>query len=207
MATTTSYEIHPAIGIARLGPSHECFLGPGPLNQKDEDQQKNNQSGKLKRWRAREIDGIKPLLSYRDKTGKLKRQAVRFRVFKVGARQTNKEITSCKEMHGAGVTIAGSCTLSTARQRRRGLLMTAVRGSGGQYQHKLLRNPDVRGKTRTTGHQCRQTVAKGQSAATAQLLQGKFMGRTAVTLGHARTDNEGRLLVAGGYGISRVGKR
>ena len=39
----------------------------------------------------------------------------------------------------------------------------------------------------------------GNGIATAQVLQGKFMGKT-VTLGHAWTDDEGRLLVAGGSG-------
>ncbi len=57
---TTSYEIHPAIGIARVGSSRApgedgYFLGPEP--------------------------GVSPPQQYRDKAGNLKRQAARFRVF------------------------------------------------------------------------------------------------------------------------------
>ena len=57
----TEYEIHPAIGIARLGSSSltssdGVFLGPEP-------------------------GGLRPT-RYRDPEGNLKRQAARFRVFK-----------------------------------------------------------------------------------------------------------------------------
>jgi hypothetical protein len=57
----TSYEIHPAIGVARLGSStlcaeDGCFVGPEP--------------------------GIPPPARYRDAQGDLKRQAARFRVFR-----------------------------------------------------------------------------------------------------------------------------
>jgi hypothetical protein len=54
MATT--YEVHPAIGIARVGPSQEFFLAPEP--------------------------GADPPPSYRDGGGDLLRQAARFRVFR-----------------------------------------------------------------------------------------------------------------------------
>lgn len=52
----TSYEIHPSIGIARVGTSTEFFIGPEP-------------------------DGSPPD-RYRDGTGALRRQAARFRVFR-----------------------------------------------------------------------------------------------------------------------------
>ena len=55
MATT--YEIHPAIGIARVGTSTDDFVGPEP--------------------------GGTPPASYRDPAGNLLRQAARFRVFRV----------------------------------------------------------------------------------------------------------------------------
>jgi L-Lysine epsilon oxidase N-terminal/L-lysine epsilon oxidase C-terminal domain len=55
-----TYEIHPAIGIARVGSSHAdsdegFFIGPEP--------------------------GYSPPVNYRDSTGNLKRQAARFRIF------------------------------------------------------------------------------------------------------------------------------
>jgi len=51
-----SFEIHPTIGIARVGPSAEFFVGPEP--------------------------GREPPAGYRDANGDLLRQAARFRVFR-----------------------------------------------------------------------------------------------------------------------------
>lgn len=56
MANTTSFEIHPAIGIARVGNSTEFFVGPEP--------------------------GVGPPPKYRDASGQLLRQAARFRIFR-----------------------------------------------------------------------------------------------------------------------------
>jgi hypothetical protein len=59
--TSTTFEIHPAIGVARLGSSRDpgdlgFFYGPEP--------------------------GVAPPEAYRDPVGDLKRQAARFRVFR-----------------------------------------------------------------------------------------------------------------------------
>jgi hypothetical protein len=51
----TTYEIHPSIGISRVGTSDQFFLGPEP--------------------------GVPPPTTYRDQKGKLLRQAARFRIF------------------------------------------------------------------------------------------------------------------------------
>jgi hypothetical protein len=56
MALTTTYEVHPTIGIARVGPSPEHFVGPEPGRDRPP--------------------------SYRDAGGRLLRQAARFRVFR-----------------------------------------------------------------------------------------------------------------------------
>src|SRR5215218_8703296 len=52
---TVQFEIHPSIGISRVGPSEQFFLGPEP--------------------------NVAPPTRYRDESGKLLRQAARFRVF------------------------------------------------------------------------------------------------------------------------------
>ncbi len=67
-----SFEIHPSIGIARLGTSQDFFIGPEP-------------------------DGARPA-SYRDGAGDLLRQAARFRVFdcqrdEEGVLQSASEVT------------------------------------------------------------------------------------------------------------------
>jgi hypothetical protein len=54
MATT--YEVHPAVGIARVGPSQEFDVAPAP--------------------------GADPPQTYRDAGGDLLRQAAHFRVFR-----------------------------------------------------------------------------------------------------------------------------
>src|SRR4051794_7261725 len=62
----TSYEIHPAIGIARLGSSDEYFFGPEP----------DLQSVTHGRYSRSKLPW-----DFRDSEGRLKRQAARFRVF------------------------------------------------------------------------------------------------------------------------------
>jgi hypothetical protein len=69
----TTFEIHPAIGIARVGNSNDSFVGPEP--------------------------GGMPPTSYRDGAGNLLRQAARFRVFQCeraddGTLQSATEITA-----------------------------------------------------------------------------------------------------------------
>ena len=72
MAATTTFEIHPAIGIARVGNSTKFFVGPEP--------------------------GAKPPPKYRDTSGQLLRQAARFRIFRctrsAGRLQSAVEVTA-----------------------------------------------------------------------------------------------------------------
>jgi L-Lysine epsilon oxidase N-terminal/L-lysine epsilon oxidase C-terminal domain len=79
--TMTEYEIHPAIGIARLGSSRLTseegfFLGPEP--------------------------GILPPSKYRDPEGNLKRQAARFRVFEC-RRDDQRRLVDASEVTLASV--------------------------------------------------------------------------------------------------------
>jgi hypothetical protein len=69
-----SLEIHPGIGIARLGTSDEFFLAPEP--------------------------DTAPPEKYRDATGSLKRQAARFRVFFCD-RDANGQLRSARELTAA----------------------------------------------------------------------------------------------------------
>jgi hypothetical protein len=67
----TTFEIHPAVGIARVGTSAESFVGPEP--------------------------GTAPPAGYRDKAGNLLRQAARFRVFRC-TRATDGTLRSATEV-------------------------------------------------------------------------------------------------------------
>jgi len=207
MATTMTYEIHPAIGIARLGASNECFLAPEPnCVQSDYDQPaKITDAAKLKRWAAREIDGTTLLQKYRDNPGKLKRQAVRFRVFKVERDTLTKSVVTCQEMHGAGVTVNWKVQLKNRKAAALRFLDDRFDPSAVNQDSQYLRNPDVTGaanRNKLLVIDSKIQSPTGNDVANAQVLQGKFMDSIPVTLGHAWTDNEGRLLVAGGFGQS-----
>jgi hypothetical protein len=67
----TTFEVHPAIGIARVGTSVQHFVGPEP----DEE----------------------PPSRYRDAAGELLRQAARFRVFEC-ERDDNNALLACREV-------------------------------------------------------------------------------------------------------------
>jgi hypothetical protein len=69
-----TFEIHPSIGIARVGTSAQFFLGPEP--------------------------GVAPPDKYRDNAGALKRQAARFRVFECD-RAADGTLTSATEVDAA----------------------------------------------------------------------------------------------------------
>ncbi len=77
MATTT-FEVHPAIGIARVGNSPDFFVGPEP--------------------------GAGPPAQYRDAAGRLLRQAARFRIFRV-SRAGDGSLRSAKEVTAADATV------------------------------------------------------------------------------------------------------
>ena len=84
-----TFEIHPSIGIARLGTSAQFFLGPEP--------------------------GVDPPDRYRDNSGALKRQAARFRVFECD-RAADGTLTSATEIDAsAGATIAWTVHLANRK--------------------------------------------------------------------------------------------
>jgi len=78
MAETTTFEIHPAIGIARAGTSAEFFIGPEPRTA--------------------------PPSGYRDASGHLLRQAARFRIFRC-RRRADGTLTSATEVRAADAEI------------------------------------------------------------------------------------------------------
>src|SRR5471032_2021556 len=104
MANVTTYEVHPAIGIARVGPSQQVFFAPEPNCAQP---QYDGPGAVPKPSRT------PPPPAYRDNQGLLMRQAARFRVFKVVRDAQTKAITACEELHaGNGATIEWSVHLA-----------------------------------------------------------------------------------------------
>src|SRR6267154_5152237 len=74
----STYRIHPAIGVARVGNSPEFFIGP-------------EHPGVPGNWDAT----AQRFLPFKDDQGRVKRQAARFRVFEVDdAGRTVREVTT-----------------------------------------------------------------------------------------------------------------
>jgi hypothetical protein len=166
MATSriATVKIHPAIGIARLGNSPAAFfIGP-------------------------EKPGVhrRPNGGYRDKQGRIKRQAARFRLF--GYDKKGKlvgEITA----RDAQIT----WTVELANKK------AAWRQFDGLNRNAPPRNPAVANRNSlkiTPGE--RSLNGPNQVA---MFDSGQFLG-VVVPLGEIRTDQHNRLLVLGGFGKS-----
>ncbi len=164
VSTITSIKIHPAIGIARLGNSQtEYFIGP----------EKPGYS------RA-------PTGGYRDAAGRIKRQAVRFRLY--GYDKKGKLV---QEITRTDASITWSVHLANKKaawHQFDGLNPnTPLRNAAVNDRHSLIIDPGSRS-------------LNGPNQA-AQFDTGHFLG-TVVPLGEMRTDSQGRLLVLGGFGLS-----
>jgi hypothetical protein len=159
-----SAKIHPAIGVARVGNSPEYFLGP-------------------------EIPGVRPTGPFRDAEGRIKRQAVRYRVFGYDAQgRAVKELTA----RDADITWTVHVTNGKA----------ASQFSGLRDKKKIkLRNRKVKNRAELIIDPGPRSIrGRNQSA---PFDGGKFRSLE-VPLGRMLTeDNEdARLIVLGGFGQS-----
>jgi hypothetical protein len=165
----TTFEIHPAIGIARVGNSKDCFVGPEP--------------------------GGAPPPKYRDRSGKLLRQAVRFRVFRCertpkGALKSATELTADQAQISWTVHLVngkGAAEEFPPVATRRAIAEPRLRNAGHSGRGELVIDPGPR------------TVSASQPRAVFD--KGTFLG-TPVPLGELRREADGRLLVLGGFGAS-----
>ncbi len=114
------YEIHPAIGIARVGSSllsseDGFFLGPEP--------------------------GVPPPANYRDSAGNLKRQAARFRVFAC-RRNEQRRLVEAAELTHASVK---SLTWTVRLANRKGVARRQYATKPGFRNNATGRDDDDRG--------------------------------------------------------------
>lgn len=172
--------IYPAIGIARVGDSpDDYFIGPEVPNRIENDPS-----------------------FYRDKTGRIKRQAARFRLYGLNEQgEVIKELTSEDadiewRVHVANkksawynfdlaFDIPAANSLASEKRNARYVL---------EDRKKLVIDP---GERRIAGTNTNRT---GEENAY-KFDTGRFVGKT-VYLGELRTDKAGRLIFLGGRGLS-----
>ncbi|MEU0793019.1 LodA/GoxA family CTQ-dependent oxidase [Amycolatopsis sp. NPDC005961] len=160
--------IHPAIGIARVGNSPEGhFIGPE------------------RRWdRSAPEDG-----SYKDGSGRIKRQVARFRLFAYDERGVPSEL-----VEGPGVEITWTVHLVNAKAAARLFRPDSTRNRS--YSRDALGDLVIDPGPRTVDRRRRR----------AEFDTGEFTLRgrrpQRVPLGEIRLDDEGRLLVFGGAGAA-----
>jgi hypothetical protein len=182
-----SVAIYPSIGVARVGNSpDDFFFGP-------------------------EVPGAEPIDPdrFRDRKGRIKRQAARFRLYGLDARgKVVREITSDEAEITWTVHVAN--TKAAWFQFDQAMDVPASEGkvSGATATVSLLRNPQINlgerdqlvidpGPRTITGAGTNPT---GDDA-TYAFDTGKFAGKS-VYLGELRTDQAGRLVFLGGRGLS-----
>jgi hypothetical protein len=173
--TIVKAAIYPSIGIARVGNSPTgWYLGPevpDPLPQ--------------------------PPGFYRDKSGALKREAARFRVYGLDASDT-----IVRELTAADAEIAWTVQLANTKAAWYGfqLALDIPEASAEGSTPTTLRNPQVSDRASLAITPRARTVS-GRKQGDQRFDDGTFMGKP-VTLGAIRTDEAGRLVVLGGHGVS-----
>ena len=171
--------IYPPIGVARVGNSpDEFFLGPEVADPRPE-----------------------PPGFYRDANGALKRQAVRFRVY--GLNAAGRPVA---ELNLSNAAIEWTVHLVNQKAAWYQFQLALDIPEAADAPPTLLRNAVATDRAALTidpGE--RQIVGRDASGGPEYVFDtGKFMG-TPVYLGELRTDNDGRLIVLGGHGVSASG--
>jgi hypothetical protein len=168
--------IYPAIGVARIGNSQdEFFLGPEVVDPLAE-----------------------PWGFYRDSAGALKRQATRFRVYGL-----NAEGRAVCELNASSAKVHWKVHLANKKAAWYQFQLALDIPEAASAPPSLLRNPTVADRSSLIiDPGARHISGRNQHGGPAHTFDtGKFVG-TPVYLGELRTDEEGRLIVLGGRGVS-----
>ncbi|GGL00325.1 LodA/GoxA family CTQ-dependent oxidase [Deinococcus radiotolerans] len=166
--------IYPSIGVARVGNSEEFFVGP-------------------------EVPDPEPLApgSYRDGQKRLKRQAARFRVYGCNARG---EIV--RELSGGhdDVEIEWTVQLANTKAAWYGFQLALDIPEANYAPPTTLRNPGVADRATLAITPQPRRLGRGE-AGPQRFDDGAFRG-VPVYLGEIRQDEQARLTVLGGLGVS-----
>ncbi|MDC3960236.1 LodA/GoxA family CTQ-dependent oxidase [Polyangium jinanense] len=166
------YKIHPGIGVARVGDSSDAFfIGPEIPGE---------------RGVVPTPKGEQPVERYKDASGRILRQAARFRVYEY-ERTDKGALRLLREITAADAEITWHVRLANRKAASKG------------FASEMPRNPDVPEEELVIAPVFDPIVGANQTAVASRAA--RFMG-TEVYLGELRTDAAGRLLVLGGHGHS-----
>lgn len=167
--------IYPPIGICRVGNSPKGFyIGP-------------------------EVPDPPPLDpgAYRDKQGRLKREAARFRIYGL-----NAQGEAVKELTADDAEIEWSVELANQKSAWYEFQLALDVPEAVDASPTLLRNATVSDRSALRIEPGERKISGKKTAGKKYAFDnGKFMGKR-VYLGELRTDEAGRLLVLGGRGVS-----
>jgi hypothetical protein len=168
--------IHPSIGVARVGNSEHAYI-----------------------FAPEVVDPLPdPPGSYRDETGALKRQAVRFRVYGLSA-----DGGVVAELTAANSSINWTVHLANKKAAWYQFQLALDVPEAASAPPSLLRNMSIGDRAALTIDPGPRHVS-GRNAGGGPghtFDTGRFMGKP-VYLGEVRTDDDGRLVVLGGRGVS-----
>lgn len=169
--------IYPPIGVMRVGNSEsEHFIGP----LVDEPEVKDDP------------------YAYRDKTGAIKRQAAQFRIYGLNAAgKAIKELT----MDNADITWHSHLANQKSSWYQFQIALDIPDANNPDIPPSLLRNIDVKNRKKLLIDGGKRKVSE-RNVTEGKTFKGKFMGER-VYLGEMQTDEQGRLLMLGGYGKSK----
>ncbi len=169
--------IYPPIGVMRVGNSKEAyFIGPevdNPIARADKN-------------------------AYRDTSGKLKRQAAKFRIY--GFNAAGKAV---KELTLNNAEIEWEVHLANQKASWYEFQLALDIPEAAHAPPSLLRNNDIADRTKLLidggGHKISDKNTKDHSKFS---FVGRFMDDE-VYLGEMQTDEDGRLIMLGGHGVSK----
>ena len=172
--SNSNFKIFPSIGIARVGNSiDEFFIGTEDLNNSY---------------------GLDPNNFYKDKIGKVKRQASRFRIYEFN--DTSKATREINLNSDDITNIKWNVEIANTK--------SSWNEFQGLERNAVLRNKDVLNRSLLEIRPTPKTISgKNQEGDSFKFNDGKFLNKI-VPLGELKTDDAGRLLVLGGFGNSEL---
>lgn len=176
------YKIHPGIGIGRIGNSQSgFFIGPESLDRPPQEINNGTESA---------------ITKYKDSSGRIKRQGVRFRVFEY-EQDAAGNLTSPREIVSQEAKIEWKVELTNSKGAAP--MLEGRPDANGLPVETPLRNANFPAADLTIS----PTFAPitGENRQVSANPEGKFLGKQ-VFLGELRTDSAGRLIVLGGRGNS-----